>query len=149
MAGSDASARGRYSRSKGARAERELCELLREYLGVEATRQYKQFAQAQHGDIEQLIGPYIVEVKNQAKITLGPWWEQARLAAAKRNARPCVAYRLPSRPLYDRWRFVVPLNEAWRTGHDWRDAFRYTADVGLEAFALLVRESLGGVSEAA
>lgn len=47
---------GAYSRSKGARAERELCALLREYLGVEATRQYKQYAQAQHGDIEELIG---------------------------------------------------------------------------------------------
>ena len=38
---------GAYSRNKGKRAELELCGLLREYLGVEATRNYKQFAQAQ------------------------------------------------------------------------------------------------------
>lgn len=133
---------GAYSRNRGARAERELCTLLREYLGVEATRQYKQYAQAQHGDIEELIGPYLIECKNQARITLGPWWEQARAAARARRAIPCVAYRLPNRGLYDRWRFVVPLNEAWSAGQDWKDSFRYTADVGLEGFALLVREFL-------
>lgn len=133
---------GKYSRDRGARAERELCALLHEYLGVEATRNLKQFQQAQHGDIEQLVGPYLIEVKNQARITLGPWWEQARVAAALRVAVPCVAYRLSGRQLYDRWRFVVPLNEAWIAGQDWRDAFRYTADVGLDAFALLVREHL-------
>jgi len=133
---------GAYSRAKGARAELELCHLLSEYLGVTLNRNYKQAAQAQHGDIEQLVGPYLIECKNQAKITLGPWWEQARLAALKRGALPCVAYRLPNRGLYDRWRFVVPLNEAWRTGQDWRDTFRYTADVGLEGFALLVREGM-------
>ncbi|HDS1550721.1 TPA: hypothetical protein QEK98_002976 [Stenotrophomonas maltophilia] len=133
---------GAYSRNRGARAERELCALLREYLGVEATRQYKQYAQAQHGDIEELIGPYLIECKNQARITLGPWWEQARAAAQARKAVPCVAYRLPNRGLYDRWRFVVPLNEAWSAGQDWKDSFRYTADVGLEGFALLVREFL-------
>lgn len=133
---------GAYSRNKGARAEREICALLREYLGIEATRNLKQFQQAQHGDIEQLIGPYLMEVKNQARITIGPWWEQARVAAALRTAVPCVAYRLPNRQLYDRWRFVVPLNEAWIAGQDWRDAYRYTADVGLDAFALLVREHI-------
>lgn len=133
---------GAYSRNRGARAERELCALLREYLGVEATRQYKQYAQAQHGDIEELIGPYLIECKNQARITLGPWWEQARAAAQARRAIPCVAYRLANRGLYDRWRFVVPLNEAWSAGQDWKDSFRYTADVGLEGFALLVREFL-------
>lgn len=133
---------GAYSRNRGARAERELCALLREYLGVEATRHLKQYQQAQHGDIEELIGPYLIECKNQARITLGPWWEQARAAAQARRAIPCVAYRLPNRGLYDRWRFVVPLNEAWSAGQDWKDSFRYTADVGLEGFALLVREFL-------
>lgn len=133
---------GKYRRDKGSRAEREICNLLREYLGVQATRNLKQFQQSQQGDIEELIGPYLLEVKNQARITLGPWWEQARGAAALRTAVPCVAYRLPNRQLYDRWRFVVPLNEAWIAGQDWRDAYRYTADVGLDAFALLVREHI-------
>jgi len=137
---------GAYSRRKGATAERELCSLLRDFLGVEASRNLKQYQQAQHGDIEQLIGPYLVEVKNCARLELGKWWEQARVAALSRRAAPCVAYRLPNRGQYDRWRFIVPLNEAWRTGCDWRDAFRYTADVGLEGFSLLVREHGGALA---
>lgn len=134
---------GAYSRNKGARAERELCGLLREYLGVEAARNLKQFQQAQHGDVEQLIGPYLLEVKNQARITLSPWWEQAQQAAKARGVcQPCVAYRLPNRGLYDRWRFLVPDERNPR--HDWELDFRYTADLGLEAFAVRVRERLGG-----
>jgi Holliday junction resolvase len=137
----DGSSRGRYSRNKGARAERELCNLLSEYLGIEVTRQYKQYAQAQHGDVEQLIGPYLLEIKNQARISLGAWWDQARAAAAARGGcLPCVAYRLPNRGLYDRWRFVVP--DALRPEHDWQLDYGYTADLGLEAFAARVRERL-------
>jgi len=134
---------GNYSRSKGKRAELELCALFREYLGVEATRNYKQFAQAQHGDIEQLIGPYLIEAKNHAKITLRPWWDQALAAAKARGACiPCVAYRLPNRGLYDRWRFVVP--DEREPQHEWQLEYRYTAELGLEAFAVRVREHIGG-----
>lgn len=139
----DGSSRGRYSRNKGARAERELCNLLSEYLGIEVTRQYKQYAQAQHGDVEQLIGPYLLEIKNQARLSIGAWWDQARAAAVARGGcLPCVAYRLPNRGLYDRWRFVVPDERNPR--HEWELDYRYTADLGLEAFAVRVRERLGG-----
>ena len=132
---------GAYSRNKGKRAELELCALLREYLGVEATRQYKQFAQAQHGDIEQLIGVYLIECKNHATLKLSEWWKQAREAAkAKGACEPCVAYRLPKRGLYDRWRFLVP--DGGRADNEWWDDYRYTADLGLEAFAARVREHL-------
>ena len=134
---------GAYSRNKGARAERELCSLLTEYLGVEATRQYKQFAQAQHGDIEQLIGPYLIECKNHKALALRSWWLQAQAAAVARGGcLPCVAYRLPNRGLYDRWRFVVPDERNPR--HEWELDYRYTADLGLEAFAVRVRERIGG-----
>lgn len=134
---------GAYSRNKGAAAERELCKLLREYLGVEATRNLKQFQQAQHGDIEQLIGPYLLEVKNQARLCLSAWWAQASAAVATRGGcLPCVAYRLPNRALHDRWRFLVPDERNPR--HEWELDYRYTADLGLEAFAVRVRERLGG-----
>jgi hypothetical protein len=83
---------GAYSRNKGARAERELCSLLTEYLGVEATRQYKQFAQAQHGDIEQLIGPYLVEVKNHATLKPREWWIR-RGVRRMRVVAACRAWR--------------------------------------------------------
>lgn len=134
---------GAYSRNKGARAERELCGLLREYLGVEATRNLKQYQQAQHGDVEQLIGPYMIECKDQRALKVREWYEQAtRAADARIGCQPCVAYRLPNRALYDRWRFVVP--DARAPLHDWERDFRYSADLGLEAFATRVREQLGG-----
>jgi hypothetical protein len=131
---------GAYSRNKGKRAELELCGLLREYLGVEATRNYKQFAQAQHGDIEQLVGPYLVEVKNHATLSVAAWWAQAVTAAQNRGmCQPCVAYRLPNRGLYDRWRFVVPDRV---TEHEWSLDYRYAAELQLDGFAVRVREHL-------
>ena len=132
---------GAYSRNKGARAERELCGLLREYLGVEATRQLKQYQQAQHGDIEQLIGCFLIEIKNQAALYPQEWWRQALAAAkARGGCMPCVAYRLPNRGEYDRWRFIVP--DSMSPLHEWQLDYRYTADLGLDAFAARVREHL-------
>lgn len=131
---------GAYSRNKGARSERELCALLREYLGVAATRNLKQYQQAQCGDIEQLIGPYMLEAKNHKTPDKAAWWRQAQEAARVIGALPCVAYRLPNRTLYDRWRFLVP--DAGRGPNEWWDDYRYTADLGLDAFAARVREHL-------
>ncbi len=132
---------GAYSRNKGARAERELCGLLREYLGVEATRQLKQYQQAQQGDIEQLIGRFLIEIKNQATLSPQEWWRQALAAAkAKGSCLPCVAYRLPNRGEYYRWRFIVP--DSMNPHHEWQLDYRYTAELGLDAFAARVREHL-------
>lgn len=131
---------GAYSRNKGKRAELELCGLLREYLGVEATRHLKQYQQAQHGDIEQLIGPYLIEAKNHKVLAVAAWWQQAVAAAkARGGCQPCVAYRLPNRGLYDRWRFVVPdrLPE-----QEWALDYRYAAELQLDGFAARVREHL-------
>lgn len=131
---------GAYSRNKGASAERELCKLLTDYLGGSYCRNLKQYQAAQHGDIEQLVGPYLVEAKNHAKLAVRSWWSQACAAAEARLAVPCVAYRLPNRPLEDRWRFVVPIQGVWGTGQAWRDDYRYTCDMGIEGFAFLCRE---------
>lgn len=134
---------GNYSRNKGARAERELCGLLREYLGVEATRNLKQYQAAQHGDIEQLVGRYLIEVKNCARLEEAAWWAQALAAAkARGGCLPCVVKRLPNRGLYDRWKFRVP--DERNPQHEWQLDYRYTADLSLEAFAVRVREHIGG-----
>lgn len=138
----DGSERGRYSRSKGARAERELVTLLSDYLGLTLNRQLKQYQQAQHGDIEQLVGPYLIECKNVAKQTPAmqrAWWMQAVAAAAVSGAVPCVARRLPGLCMEDRWLFRVPEWWAWQTEFDWRAEFRYTKELGIEAFAGNVR----------
>lgn len=130
---------GSYSRNKGATAERELCKLLSDYLGERFCRNLKQYQAAQHGDIEQLVGPYLVECKNQARIQLHAWWDQAVAAAKVRGAVPCLAYRLPNRSQADRWRFVVPEWWAWDTGRAWSAEYRYTKEVGIDAFAGNVR----------
>src|SRR5690606_2035202 len=130
-----------FSRNKGARAERELCGLLREYLGVEATRNLKQFQQAQCGDIEQLVGPYLIDAKDHKTPDKAAWWRQAQAAAASRGGcQPCVAYRLSNRGLDDRCRVIVPAGGT--AAQDWWDDYRYTADLGLDAFAARVREHL-------
>lgn len=130
---------GAYSRSKGARGERELCSLLTEYIGGEYSRNLKQYQQAQHGDIEQLVGPYLVEAKNCKDLKIPQWWNQAVAAAAARKAIPCLSYRLSGRPREDRWRFVIPAPWAWDTGKEWRTDLRYTMTVGIEVFAGIVR----------
>lgn len=136
---------GSFSIDKGKRGERELCGLLREYIGVEATRNLKQYQKAQHGDIEQLIGPYLIECKDQKVLNRKEWWRQAVAASLVRgDCLPCNAYRLPYLGLYDRWRFNVP--DASIIEHEWQLDFRYTADLGLDAFAARVRESLERVA---
>lgn len=129
---------GAKSRNKGARAERELVQMLRDNLGVEANRNYKQVAQAQHGDIEQLIGPYLIEAKNHATLNLKAWWQQTIVAADKRGAIPCLAYKITRAG----WRFVVPLEQAWGSGHQWGRDLQYTRTLYPEGFYLIVREHL-------
>jgi hypothetical protein len=134
---------GAHSRNKGKRGELELVHLLSDYLGIKVNRNYKQVAEAQHGDIEQLVGPYLIEAKNCAAITLNPWWAQTVAAAKARDAIPCLVYRLANkRQMEDRWRFCMPHERAWETGHDWRYELRYTQTVGIDVFALMVQERL-------
>lgn len=128
---------GAYSRNKGARGERELCRLLSDNLGQSFTRQLKQYQQAQHGDIEQLVGPYLIEAKNHATTDgMKCWWQQAVTAADKRSAVPCLAYKMPRKG----WRFRVPLPQAWASGQQWGRELQYTMDLAPDGFFLIVRE---------
>lgn len=129
-----------FSRNKGARAEREFCKLASDYLGGKYTRNLKQYQCAQHGDVEQLVGPYLVEVKNCAELRVAEWWKQACSAAAAKGARPCLAYKLARQG----WRFVVPSRDALLSGGSWAWDYRYTATYLEEGFFLHVREQLGG-----
>lgn len=127
---------GARSRAKGARGERELCHLLSDYLGGQFTRNLKQYQQAQHGDIEQLVGPYLIECKNCAEIEVAKWWRQACDAALARGAVPCVAYKLARRG----WKFVVPMPEAIAAKSSWSWDLKYTMELREEGFFLMLRE---------
>lgn len=133
---------GRKSRDKGKRGELEIVKLLRDGLGIEVNRNYKQMAQAQHGDIEQLVGGFLIEVKNCASLDLKSWWGQAERAASAHEGRPqpCLAYKVPRRG----WRFRVPLPQAWDSGHQWGREIQYTMDLSADGFFLIVRERLQG-----
>lgn len=130
---------GRKSRDKGARGEREICALLRDNLGGDYNRLLKQYQQGQLADIEQLVGPYSLEVKNCATLNLKTWWHQAVAAADKRGAVPCLAYKITRAG----WRFVIPMPQAWISGHQWSRDLQYTQTLYLEGFFLLVREHMG------
>ena len=130
---------GARSRNKGKRGELEVVHLLRDNLGLSCNRNYKQPAQPQHGDIEQLVGPYLLEVKNCASLSpMKSWWQQACAAADKRAAIPCLAYKVTRRG----WRFRVPLPQAWASGQQWGREMQFTMDLAPEGFFLLVREHL-------
>lgn len=128
---------GAYSRNKGKRGELEVIHMLRDALGLDLNRNYKQTAQAQHGDIEQLVGPYLLEIKNCASITnIKAWWHQAVTAANVKGAIPCLAYKIPRKG----WKFVVPMAAAWSSGHQWGRELQYTQTLYPDGFFLLVRE---------
>lgn len=128
---------GRASRDKGKRGELEIVHMLRDNLGLIVNRQLKQYQQAQHGDIEQLVGGYLIEVKNCASTSnIKAWWQQTVTAAGKRDAVPCLAYKVPRKG----WRFRVPIPQAWDSGQQWGREIAYTMDVSPDGFYLLVRE---------
>ena len=129
-----ASERGKSSRRKGATGERELARWIREELGIEVQRNLKQFQQSQEGDLTPL-GPYLIEVKNCARLNLKAWWVQAVVQAKKAGLVPVLAYKVARKG----WRFVVPYPTL---GGEWRYDFEYTMDIGPACFALVVRESL-------
>ena len=113
--------------------------MLRDNLGIACDRNYKQMAQAQHGDIEQLVGGYLIEIKNCASLTaIKAWWQQAVQAASKRGAVPCLAYKVARKG----WRFRVPLPQAWASGQQWGRELQYTMDLSPDGFFLIVREQL-------
>jgi len=125
-------------RSKGAAAERELAKLLGEQLASEVTRNLEQTRSGGH-DLIGIPG-WAIEVKRQESLSLSAWWEQAHKQAENANLCPALAYRQNRKP----WRFVVQIS-------DLADNFEnqpYTAEISLEAFATLVRESLLAVAGA-
>lgn len=132
----DKSALGRKSRNKGKRGELELCRMLSDNLGGQFSRLLKQYQAAQEADIEQLAGPYSIEAKNYSTPNPKGWWKQALTSAEKRGAIPCLAYKVPRRG----WRFVVPIPDAWSSGHQWAKDYAYTMTLEPDGFYFLVRE---------
>lgn len=137
----DASARGRSNRNRGAAAERELARWIKDELGVDVSRNLKQYQRTQEGDLTPL-GPFLIECKYHARVNVKDWWRQAVESAKKADAVPVVAYKVARKG----WRFVLPhtFNAAEGGGYDswWGFEYEFTMDVGPACFAMIVREAL-------
>lgn len=83
------------SRAKGQRAEREICRLLSDELGIEVKRNVDQ---ARDGGADVLIPGFAIEVKHRQATTLPAWWRQARQQAEKARAEPLLLYRKDREP---------------------------------------------------
>lgn len=131
---------GKASRDKGKRGELAVVKMIRDELGITCNRNYKQVAQAQHGDIEQVIGGFLLEIKNCVRLDLPKWWRQARDAAAAHpeSPLPCLAYKASR----GTWRFVIPNPEFWDNGTQWGRDVEYQRDLWKQGFFSIVREKL-------
>lgn len=106
---------GKFSRNKGASAEREIANMLEAELGTGVKRRLGQARDCGH-DLEG-TDPFAVEVKRCETINMPKWFRQVEKAAAEAGLRPAVAYR--------------------RNGEPWR----VRVDLTIEEFATVIRES--------
>ena len=138
---------GKMSRDKGAGGEREFRRLFSELVGVQVERNLCQTRDGgKSGDTEP-IGHWSIEIKRAAKAEINRWWAQASEQAGT-DKIPALAYRVDRHD----WRVVVPLYSSDRDiktymgGHEIGKthsvSIEWTAEIRLQAFAALVRESL-------
>ncbi len=135
------------SRQKGAAAERELIKELQDHLGDEIAgrmkRNLEQFRKGGH-DITGLPG-WAIEVKRYKRLSdadLNRFWERQVVDQALRvKCRPVLAYKGDYKP----WRVRIPICLLRDIGSAWVDEwgcrFNWTADIGIEAFASMLREA--------
>lgn len=129
------------SRAKGASAERELIKELSQYLGDDLVAPLKRnLEQTRVGghDIVGLDG-WALEVKRYRQIResdIARFWEQAVEQAERIGVNPVLAYREDFRS----WRVVIHLS-VLQDGMTW-PGVQWTAEIGIEAFAAIVRERL-------
>lgn len=126
-------------RRKGKDGENEIARLLSERLGTIVQRN---LGQSRAGGHDLLLPGWAVEVKRAASPQLATWWQQTLLQARNAGTRPVLAYRLDRAP----WRFVVRLADLCSDQIASSDYL--TAEVCLEGFCLIVRESLPARAEA-
>jgi len=128
---------GSKSRNKGADGERELINLIRDNTGLKLERNLAQ----SFGGGHDLLGleDWAIECKRYHVVDLSAkkiFWRQAVDQAKRIDKRPVVAYREDRRP----WRVIV----AWPSDDELYpiESFDGTAEISLELFCTLIRETL-------
>lgn len=138
----------RMQRTKGAGAERELCGLIRDELGVRLVRNLEQSRRGGHdlivaddetGPVAVALARFALEVKRHSQAspgTIAAWWRQAEEQGIRAGLVPALAYRADRLP----WRFVLPLVEL-RPDLTRAGGIDFTANLSLPAFCAVVREA--------
>jgi hypothetical protein len=140
---------GAGSRAKGSAGERAFSAALADLVGVRLVRRLTQVRGGGHdlelpegatGPVAETLARLAVEVKRYAAVTpgsLATWWGQACRQAEAVGLLPCLAYRPDRQP----WRVRLPLACVRPDLFPvvWADD-ALTVDMGLPAFAALVRE---------
>ncbi|CAB4126112.1 hypothetical protein UFOVP73_37 [uncultured Caudovirales phage] len=93
-------------RRKGQAAERELCRLLSDELGVEIRRNVDQ-ARCGGADCLELNG-FAIEIKRHERLSRPSWWAQAVKQAERARAEPILFYRRSREP----WRAMLHRHQA-------------------------------------
>lgn len=88
-----AATRGRANRAKGARAEREVCDIVNTITGAGVKRN---LSQTRDSGSDVQWGPFLLEVKYQRTYALPAWQRQASDAAKDAGLYPAVVYRRPN-----------------------------------------------------
>lgn len=123
-----------FSRAKGARAEREVCALIRDLLGVDARRRVRN-----HGGDSDVLGVHgwALEVKHRATLDLPGWWRQT-VAQADADV-PCLWFKVPRRGWRVRWPLAVVLLEQRA---DMWSGLEWTCETTPQGWAAVVREAM-------
>lgn len=140
-------------RRKGAQAERELCSVLQDHLGVRMVRNLEQSRSGGHdlqpdpahgGPVAAQLARFAIESKRYARSTPGliaGWWQQACEQAERAGLVPLLAYRVDRAE----WRVVLPLCELVPSLEPW-PGIAWTADLSLPGFASVIRERAAAAS---
>lgn len=125
-------------RNKGANGERELARLLRDLLGDAVIT--RNLIQSREGGADLILDGYdwALEVKRAATAEIRTWWSQAVLQAMRAGKKPALAYRLDRQ----QWRFRVLMRDVIPGTEFQGDNIVWTMETGIEAFAMILRESL-------
>lgn len=81
---------GKSQRTKGAAGEREVCHILRESLGVEASRN---LTQTREGGCDIAVGRFNFEVKRRKNIAVHDFMDQAVRSVGESGRTPVVVCR--------------------------------------------------------
>jgi len=138
---------GKFSRNKGQRAEREVCDLLQPlvdkvysefgYVGVQVPKLKRNLAQTQDGgyDVSGLVW-LSLEVKHQEKLQVDLWWQQT-LDQTGAGQTSVLFYKQNRVKWLVRIECWVPVGSSFAEGH-----IRCPGDIKLEAFLVYFEHRL-------